>query len=369
MEERPPGIANSYVRATLTRNGTGARQVKSFKDGIYLNADPDVSWDDALLDYAKAVDEARDFKPQPVGQSAFNPMWHSWYAHADQIDEAQIRRDAKDAAALGVKTIEIDAGWNMSTGYGFDNEGFHEFDTKRFPNAKGMIDDMHKMDLKVIMHVAPLLMGKNAKTYPEMKDCLIKLSGKEDAHLDPRYKKVHDYLLKAWDKLFKEYGVDGLWYDFLELPGGDAPDPKLELVSPDVQEAYTMLMQALYRRALELDPNAVIILRRGSANLNAKTYCTHVWPMDTPQDYNMNRRDVVYMKTYGEGVLTHACCTSWAISESDVNVARQMAQHCAGRACRPSRSNWPNRQNPIMRSSRPGSSITSLTSVTWCKAR
>jgi len=39
----------------------------------------------------------------------------------------------------------------------------------------------------------------------------------------------------------------------------------------------------------------------------------------------MNRRDIVYMKTFGPGVLTHACCTSWAISESDANVARQMS--------------------------------------------
>jgi hypothetical protein len=84
-------------------------------------------------------------------------------------------------------------------------------------------------------------------------------------------------------------------------------------------------MQSLYQKALELKPNAVIILRRAFANLNSKTFCTHVWPMDVPQDYNMNRRDVVYMKTFGKGVLTHACCTSWAVSESDLNVARQMA--------------------------------------------
>ena len=84
-------------------------------------------------------------------------------------------------------------------------------------------------------------------------------------------------------------------------------------------------MQELYNKSLMLKPNAVIILRRPSANLNAKTFCTHVWPADTPQDYNMNRRDVVYMKAFGPGMLTHACCTSWAISESDVNVARQMA--------------------------------------------
>lgn len=320
-----PGIANSYVRATMKRGGTALPAGQSFKDGLYVNADPAISWHEALLDYSKAVDQARDFQARPIGTNALNPMWHSWYAHADQIDEAQIRRDAKDAAALGVKTIEIDAGWNMSANYDFANEGCHEFDPKRFPHGKEMIGDLHKMDLKVILHVAPLLMGKNSKTYGGMKDCLIKLGGKDDAHLDPRYKKVQIYLLKAWEKLFREYGVDGLWYDFLEIPGADAPDPGAELISPDLTEAYTMLMQALYRRALELNPDAVIILRRGSANLNAKTFCTHVWPMDTPQDYNMNRRDIVYMKSYGAGVLTHACCTSWAISESDTNVARQMA--------------------------------------------
>jgi hypothetical protein len=99
----------------------------------------------------------------------------------------------------------------------------------------------------------------------------------------------------------------------------------MEIVSPDLRVAYTQLMQALYDKALALNSNAVIILRRTFANLNSKTFCTHVWPMDTPQDYNMNRRDIVYLKTFGSGVLTHACCTSWAISESDVNVARHMA--------------------------------------------
>jgi hypothetical protein len=39
----------------------------------------------------------------------------------------------------------------------------------------------------------------------------------------------------------------------------------------------------------------------------------------------MNRRDVLFLKTLGDGILTHACCTSWAISESDLNVARQMS--------------------------------------------
>jgi hypothetical protein len=323
-----PGIANSFVRAALNRTSPDGAPTRVFKDALYVNADPDLTWFEALECYSAAVDAARGFKARPLSQWALNPMWHSWYAHADRIDEAQIRDDARRARDLGATTIELDAGWNMprQAGYSFDNEGDYDFDSGRFPDSKGMIEAMHAAGQRVLLHVAPLVMGKNSRSWGRMKDCMIRVGGKPEAHLDPRLKKTHDYLLASWERLFTGYGIDGLWCDFLEIPArADPPASGMEVVSPDLHVAYTQLMQALYEQSLALNPNAVIILRRPSANLNAKTCCTHVWPMDTPQDYNMNRRDIVYMKTFGPGVLTHACCTSWAISESDVNVARQMA--------------------------------------------
>jgi len=323
-----PGIANSFVRVALNRAWPEGAPALVFKDALYVNADPDLTWFETLEGYSAAVDAARGFKARPVSQWALNPMWHSWYAHADKIDEAQIRDDARRARDLGATTIELDAGWNMprEAGYSFDNEGDYDFDSGRFPNAKGMIDAMHAAGQRVVLHVAPLVMGKNSRSWARMKDCLILAGGKPDAHLDPRLKKTQDYLLASWERLFTHYAIDGLWYDFLEIPArADPPAPGMEAVSPDLHVAYTQLLQALYNKALDLNSNALIILRRPSANLNAKTCCTHLWPMDTPQDYNMNRRDIVYMKTLGPGVLTHACCTSWAITESDVNVARQMA--------------------------------------------
>lgn len=323
-----PGIANSYVRAVLKRIFHNDPPTLVFKDTIYVNANSDITWFEALEGYSAAVDAARDFKIHSVSEWALNPMWHSWYAHADKIDEKQIRDDARRASDLGVTTIELDAGWNipLQAGYSFDSDGDYEFDAGRFPDPKGMIDTMHAAGQRFILHVAPLLMGKDCKAWDKMKDFKIMVGGKLQAHLDPRLKKVHDYLLTSWENMFTKYGIDGLWYDFLEIP--DRPDKLIsgvEIVSPDIHVAYTKLMQSLYNKAIALNPNAVIIMRRSSANLNAKTFCTHVWPMDTPQDYNMNRRDIVYMKTFGPGVLTHACCTSWAISESDMNVARQMA--------------------------------------------
>ncbi|MGV3761749.1 MAG: alpha-galactosidase [Parapedobacter sp.] len=323
-----PGIANSYVRAGLNRSITTGVPTHSYKDGIYINADDNVTWFEALQDYSITVDEFRDFEPDPISDWALNPMWHSWYAHADRIDEARIRNDAQLAAKLGVTTIELDAGWNIpwEHAYSFDTDGDYFFDGGRFPDPVGMVKEMHNNGQRVILHVAPLLMGKHAKAWPAMNGCMLMVDGQAQPYLDPRMRKVHDYLSDAWEYMFDTYDIDGLWYDFLEIPEKADPVPAgISTVSLDLHQAYTLLMQRLYRKALECNPNAVIILRRGSANLNAKTYCTHVWPMDVPQDYNMNRRDVVFLKTYGAGVLTHACCTSWAISESDVNVARQMA--------------------------------------------
>jgi hypothetical protein len=322
------GIANSYVRIDLNGAWPDGAPVRVFKDALYVNANPDQTWFEALEGYSAAVDAARGFKAHPLSQWALNPMWHSWYAHGDQIDEALIRDDARRAGNLGVTTIEIDAGWNMprGAGYSFENEGNYDFDAGRFPDAKGMIAAMHASGQRVILHVAPLIMGSNSKAWARMNDCMIQIGSRPQAHLDPRLKKVHDYLLASWEHLFTYYGIDGMWYDFLEIPSrADPPAPAMEAVSADLHAAYTQLMQELYGKSLSLNPNAVMILRRASANLNAKTFCTHVWPADCPQDYNVNRREVVYMKTFGSGVLTHACCASWAISESDANVARQMA--------------------------------------------
>lgn len=323
-----PGIANSYARAGFLREPQHKTPVAEFRDGFYVSADTSRYWYEILAEYAAAVDAWRALPDRPVGKNALRSMWHSWYAHADKIDQAQLLDDARRAAALGVQALEIDAGWNIppDVGYAFEVEGDYVFDSTRFPDPVAMVDAMHELNLAVVLHVAPLLMGPRAKAYAQMEDCILYVDGKATPYLDPRLEKTRTYLLESWECLMGEYKMDGLWYDFLELADeADPPKDGVAVISLNLHEAYTQLMQALHDKAIRMNPDAVIILRRGSANLNAKAYCTHVWPMDTPQDYHMNRRDIVYLKTFGENILTHACCTSWPISESDENVARQMS--------------------------------------------
>ena len=324
-----PGIANSYVRVQFTRTWAADLMTTLATDGLYVNADGGAMWHEALSSYAAAVDAARHYQPAALdAEWLLNPLWHSWYAHSSDIDEKQIRDDARRAVELGAKTIQLDAGWNLPPGVGYDLavDGGYRFDAQRFPHAVEMIRDIHAAGQRVILHVAPLVMGPRSPAYAGMKDCVWRSGGKETPYLDPRLAKTHEYLLAAWAAMFADYDVDGLWSDFLELPPAvDAPPAGMPVVSQDVHEAYTLLMEKLAAQARKMKPDAALIFRRGTANHNAKRFCTHVWTMDSPQDYNMSRRDVVYLKTLGPGVLTHACSTSWAISESDLNVARQMA--------------------------------------------
>jgi len=81
-----------------------------------------------------------------------------------------------------------------------------------------MIEAIHAAGQRVVLHAAPLVLGKNSKTRARMKDCLLVVDGEpHEFYLDPRLKKVHDHLLAAWEHLFGHYGIDGVWCDFLEI--------------------------------------------------------------------------------------------------------------------------------------------------------
>jgi hypothetical protein len=125
--------------------------------------------------------------------------------------------------------------------------------------------------------------------------------------------------------MVEEYKLDGLWFDGIDgVPISRCVAPhRHDFVS--LGEGVTAALSRCAETALRLNKNIVLIYRQAFANLSNKSFLTHLWPVDAPFDFNMNRREVMFMKPYASGVLTHACCTCWHREESDENVARHMA--------------------------------------------
>ena len=176
--------------------------------------------------------------------------------------------------------------------------------------------------------------------YPKMQDAVMQTArgnepvfdplrstgalGKEPV-LCPRTRATVDYTAECTRRMVEDYKLDGLWFDFIDSV------PLRRCVAPHRHdfasqgEGVTAALRQCAETALRLNKNVVLVYRQPFANLNNKPFLTHVWPVDAPFDFNMNRREVMFMKPYASGVLTHACCTCWHRDESDENVARHMA--------------------------------------------
>ena len=71
----------------------------------------DIFWADAVREGVKWIESQNDFKVCRVPDSAFDPLYSSWYQFHQQITDKEIEAECREASKLGMKTIIVDDGW------------------------------------------------------------------------------------------------------------------------------------------------------------------------------------------------------------------------------------------------------------------
>ena len=283
------------------------------------------AWEEVFTQYASWVDEQHHFQARPESSYALDPMWHSWYAFGEYIDARKIQDNARLGKELGLTNIHFDAGWNSPTPYTFETEGDYHYVTDRFPNFKELVEKFHANGQHAFVHWSPFIMGPKCPAYRKMQDAMMQTGKGQEAVLCPRTQATSDYVAECTRRMVDEYKLDGLWFDFIDSVQINRCVAPHRHDYASLGEGVTAALRQAAETAFRLNKNEVLIYRRPFANLNNKSFLTHVWPVDAPFDFNMNRREVMFMKPYANGVMTHACCTCWHRDESDENVARHMA--------------------------------------------
>ena len=320
------GVANNNYYLSFDQLASVEEPLRTRRHSLVLFVSRQrTAWERVFTQYASWVDEQRHFQARPESSYALDPMWHSWYAFGEYIDAKKIKDNARIGKELGLTNIQFDAGWNSPTPYVFESEGDYHFVTDRFSNFKELVEKFHANGQHAIVHWSPFILGPKCPAYPKMQDAIMQTAKGKEAVLCPRTRATTDYVAQCTRRMVEEYKLDGLWFDFIDSV------PISRCVAPhrhdfaSLGEGVTAALSQCAETALRLNKNAILIYRQSFANLNSKPFLTHVWPVDAPFDFNMNRREVMFMKPYADGVLTHACCTCWHRVESDENVARHMA--------------------------------------------
>ena len=178
---------------------------------------------DILQAQRKLVEVLGHPKKTPPLELFGEPVWTTWAQYKDLINQEKVLDFARQIKANDFPhlVMEIDDRWQKMY-------GDLAFDTERFPDARGMVDELHEMGFKVTAWVIPFLhrqseAGKEAAQFgyavktPTGEPYVVRWWQGKGYLIDPTNPAAMEWFGKRLKKLQDEVGLDGYKFD-----GGEA---------------------------------------------------------------------------------------------------------------------------------------------------
>lgn len=152
------------------------------------------------------------------------PIWSTWAKFFTEINTEKVLQYAKGIKSYGFPNsqLEIDDKWEA-------HYGDFTFDTKKFPNPKSLVEELHKEGFRVTFWVYPFV-NHDSDAFNLSAPYLVKDSNKKDAKpidikwwdgrgsvVDFSNKTAQDWFVSRLEKLKKDVGMDSFKFDAGEL--------------------------------------------------------------------------------------------------------------------------------------------------------
>ena len=265
------------------------------------------------------------FRTAYAPESAFDPLYSTWYAYLQDVHAGELEDEARLAAALGMKTMILDDGWQK-----VDSRTFYSATgdwmpvPSRFPDMKAHVAAVHKAGLKYMLWLAVPFMGNEAKNYPRFKDML--LTKGDTGILDPRFPEVREYLISTYERVVGEWGFDGVKLDFIDsfvLPKND-PAVKDDYAGRDYRslpDAVDRLMKDVLTRLKKINPDVLVEFRQHYMGPAILQYGNMMRCADCPADPAANRKRICDLRLTSEGIAVHSDMLVWSRDETPEGAA------------------------------------------------
>jgi len=265
------------------------------------------------------------FRTAYAPESAFDPLYSTWYAYLQDVHAGELEEEARLAAALGMKTMILDDGWQK-----VDSRTFYSATgdwmpvPSRFPDMKAHVAAVHKAGLKYMLWLAVPFMGNEAKNYPRFKDML--LTKGDTGILDPRFPEVREYLISTYERVVGEWGFDGVKLDFIDsfvLPKND-PAVKDDYAGRDYRslpDAVDRLMKDVLTRLKKINPDVLVEFRQHYMGPAILQYGNMMRCADCPADPTANRKRICDLRLTSEGIAVHSDMLVWSKDETPEGAA------------------------------------------------
>lgn len=264
----------------------------------------------------------------PAGDAVYEPVYSSWYAFHQELEQEQIEKECRLASEIGFHTIILDDGWQTddnSRGYAFC--GDWQVSRKRFPDFRGHIQNVHDMGMKYMIWYSVPLLGCRAAKWKEFKDKILSYHDDLNAGvLDPRYPEIREYLVQICLNGIREWNLDGFKLDFIDEveETKETPPYNEEMDFWSVQEALDCLMKQIYDGISREKPGVMVEFRQRYIGPNMRRYGNMFRVTDCPDSAIKNRVEIVNLRMLSGMTAVHSDPIMWHKEEKPELVALQM---------------------------------------------
>jgi len=288
----------------------------------------EIPYYDSIYDATAWWENDCGYESAYVPDSARLPMDSLWYSFHQMLDKDEIIKECKASREIGLETVIIDDGWQTDdNNRGYAYCGDWEVAPKKMGNMAELVKSIHDIGMKVMLWYSVPFMGVYTEKYKEFEGMLLEGSGDDKTFfgLDPRYKKVREYLCGIYEKAVREWKLDGLKLDFIDsfvLKGKSLQyDEKRDCQS--LEEAIHLLMTEIKAVLTAINPDILIEFRQSYIGPSIRKYGNMLRVGDCPCDILKNRVGIVNLRMTSGKTAVHSDMIMWNTEDTAENAALQ----------------------------------------------
>lgn len=264
-----------------------------------------------------------------VPETAKDSVYSFWYSYHQKLSAKAIEDECKRAKEVGFDVCIVDDGWQTDdSNKGYAYCGDWENAQSKIPDMAAHVKAVHDIGLKYILWYSVPFMGSKAKRYAEFKNMtLCPPEGNSAAVLDPRYKKVRDYLIDIYKTALIEWDLDGFKLDFIdewrEYEKGIPPyNPDMDI--PVLYDAVDKFMSDVMNELKSIKGDIMIEFRQKYIGPNMRKYGNMFRVADCPNDILSNRAGVLDLRMIMGNSAVHSDMLMWHKDETPERAALQI---------------------------------------------
>lgn len=269
----------------------------------------------SIADIACWWDRSIGMKPIIASDAAYEPVYSFWYSYHQDISEEIVEKECRRAKELGFDICIVDDGWqtdNNCGGYAYCGDWIPS--AQKFPNMRQHVQRVHDMGMKYMLWFSVPFLGEFAENYAEYKDMFLRWKKHfRCGVLDPRYRKVREFLVGIYVKALSEWGLDGLKLDFIDewkQESDNAPyNPNMDI--PVLTDAVDAFMTEVINALQSIKPDILIEFRQNYIGPNMRKYGNMFRVIDCPYDYTKNRVGVLDLRMQMKNSAVHSDMLMW----------------------------------------------------------